>query len=122
MAAANASARGQRLAILGSPLHELAGFYLSVDCLTAGCGGERPYAVAELAIAPQIRRPSKTAIAPAVQITIGNSIIGPPHPNARTMATRIVGDLAPMNVPGMAIGLSRSYAAFGLGVTAFSFW
>ena len=49
MAAANASARGQRVAILGSPLRELTGFYLSVDCMTAGCGSERTYAVAELA-------------------------------------------------------------------------
>jgi hypothetical protein len=48
-AAANASARGQRIAIQGSPLHELTGLYLAVDCLTAGCGGERSYAVAELA-------------------------------------------------------------------------
>jgi hypothetical protein len=37
------------MAILGSPLRELTGFYLAVDCLTAGCGGERSYAVAELA-------------------------------------------------------------------------
>ena len=40
---------GQRVAILGSPLRELTGFYLSVDCMTAGCGSERTYAVAELA-------------------------------------------------------------------------
>jgi hypothetical protein len=32
----NASARGQRAAILASPLHELTGFYLAVDCLTLG--------------------------------------------------------------------------------------
>src|SRR3984957_17404964 len=49
MAAANASARGQRAAILASPLHELTGFYLSVDCLAPRCNGERPFAVAELA-------------------------------------------------------------------------
>jgi hypothetical protein len=49
MAAANASARGQRAAILASPLHELTGFCLSVDCLAAGCGGERTYALASLA-------------------------------------------------------------------------
>jgi hypothetical protein len=48
MAAANASARGQRAAILASPLHELTGFCLSVDCLAPGCGGERTYAVAAL--------------------------------------------------------------------------
>jgi hypothetical protein len=41
MAAANASARGQWAAILASPLTELSGFCLVVDCLTAGCGGER---------------------------------------------------------------------------------
>jgi hypothetical protein len=31
MAAANASARGQRAAILTSPLHELTGFYLGFE-------------------------------------------------------------------------------------------
>jgi hypothetical protein len=41
MAAANASARGQRVAILSSPLHELTDFHLAVDCLTAGYGGEQ---------------------------------------------------------------------------------
>jgi hypothetical protein len=49
MAAANASPRGQRAAILASPLHELTGFCLAVDCLAPGCGRERTYAVAELA-------------------------------------------------------------------------
>jgi len=49
MAAANASARGQRAAILASPLHELTGFYLAVDCLASGCGRGRTFAVAELA-------------------------------------------------------------------------
>jgi hypothetical protein len=36
MAAANASARGQRTVILASPLHQLTGFCLAVDCLTPG--------------------------------------------------------------------------------------
>jgi len=49
MAAANASARAQRSAILASPLHELTGFYLAVDRLSPGCRGERTFAVAELA-------------------------------------------------------------------------
>jgi hypothetical protein len=49
MAAANASAGGQRAAILASPLHELTGFYLAVDCLTPNCRGERTFAVAEMA-------------------------------------------------------------------------
>jgi hypothetical protein len=49
MAAANASVRGQRGAILPSPLHELTGFYLAVDCLARGCNGERTFAIAELA-------------------------------------------------------------------------
>ena len=49
MAAANASARGERAAILASPLRQLTGFYLAVDCRTAGCGGERSFAIAELA-------------------------------------------------------------------------
>jgi hypothetical protein len=44
MAAANASARGQRAAILASPLHELTGFYLAVDCLAPRCNGERTFA------------------------------------------------------------------------------
>ena len=49
MAAANASARGQRAAILASPLSELSGFCLAVDCLTPGCGGERTFAMSDLA-------------------------------------------------------------------------
>jgi hypothetical protein len=48
MAAANASARGRRVPILSSPLRELTGFYLAVDCLGPICGGERTFAVAEL--------------------------------------------------------------------------
>jgi hypothetical protein len=42
-------AGGQRAAILASPLHELTGFLLAVDCLDPGCIGERSFAVAELA-------------------------------------------------------------------------
>ena len=49
MAAANASARGQRAAILGSPLAKLTGFCLAVDCLTPGCAGERTFAMSDLA-------------------------------------------------------------------------
>ena len=49
MAAANASARGQRAAILASPLSELTGFNLTVDCLSPGCARERTFAVADLA-------------------------------------------------------------------------
>jgi hypothetical protein len=49
MAAANASARGQRAAILASPLHELSGFLLTVDCLGPDCRGERSFAITELA-------------------------------------------------------------------------
>ena len=49
MAAANASARGQRVAILTSPLHELTGFHLAVDCLASSCNGEWTCAIAELA-------------------------------------------------------------------------
>ena len=48
MAAANASARGQRHAILASPRTELTGFALVVDCGGAGCGGDRLYAIAAL--------------------------------------------------------------------------
>jgi hypothetical protein len=49
MAAANASPRGQRAAILASPLSELTGFCLAVDCLTLGCTGEPTFAIADLA-------------------------------------------------------------------------
>jgi hypothetical protein len=49
MAAANASARGQRAAIVASTLAELGGFCLAVDCVAPECGGERSYAVAALA-------------------------------------------------------------------------
>jgi len=45
MAAANATARGQRHAILRSPLAELTGFVLIVDCRGGQCGGERSYAL-----------------------------------------------------------------------------
>jgi hypothetical protein len=49
MAAANASARGQRAAILDSPPSELTGFNLMVDYLSPGCARERTFAVADLA-------------------------------------------------------------------------
>ena len=49
MAAANASPRGQRHAILASPLAELTGFVLSVGFYGPGCGGERSYALTALA-------------------------------------------------------------------------
>jgi hypothetical protein len=49
MAAANASPRGERTAILASPLVELTGFALAVDCLSPQCGGERSYSVTALA-------------------------------------------------------------------------
>ncbi len=49
MAAANASPRGQRSAILATPLADLTGFNLAVDCLTPGCRGERAFAIAALA-------------------------------------------------------------------------
>ena len=49
MAAANASARGQRAAILASPLSELTGFNLTVDCLSPGYARERTFAVTDLA-------------------------------------------------------------------------
>jgi hypothetical protein len=49
MAAANASARGQRAAILASPLSELTGFNLAVDCLSPGWSRERTFALADLA-------------------------------------------------------------------------
>jgi len=48
MAAANASARGQRVAILASRLTEFSGYYVAVDCQPEGCGGERTFAVSDL--------------------------------------------------------------------------
>jgi hypothetical protein len=49
MAAANASTRGQRTAVLASPVSEFAGWRLAVDCGNAACGGERAYAISALA-------------------------------------------------------------------------
>jgi hypothetical protein len=49
MAAANASPRAQRSAILASPLHGLTGFCLKVDCVADGCRRDRMFAVSELA-------------------------------------------------------------------------
>lgn len=49
MAAANASPRAQRSAIIASPLTALTGFLLTVDCRSAQCRGERSFAIAELA-------------------------------------------------------------------------
>ncbi len=49
MAAANASPRGQRVAILASPLAELTGFCLVLDCLTRGCSGQRTLAMTDFA-------------------------------------------------------------------------
>ena len=34
---------------MASPLQDLAGLFLTVDCRAAGCRGERKYAIAELA-------------------------------------------------------------------------
>ena len=48
MAAANASARGQRAAILESRLTEFTGYYIAMDCQSEGCGGERTFAVSDL--------------------------------------------------------------------------
>ena len=47
--AAAASVRGQRVAIMASPLHELMDAILAVDCPSADCRGERKFAIAELA-------------------------------------------------------------------------
>jgi hypothetical protein len=33
---------------MASPLHQLTGFYLTVDCSSAGCGGERSLAISDL--------------------------------------------------------------------------
>jgi hypothetical protein len=49
MAAANASPRAQRSAILSSPLHELTGFCLEVDYLAEGCRRDRMFAFSKLA-------------------------------------------------------------------------
>jgi hypothetical protein len=37
------------MAILASPLRQLTGFYLSVDCRSTGCGGQRAFAISDLA-------------------------------------------------------------------------
>jgi hypothetical protein len=46
MAAANASARGLRTAVLTSPVSDFQGWRLALDCGRPACGGERVYAVA----------------------------------------------------------------------------
>jgi hypothetical protein len=58
MAAANTSPRSQLVGILASPLRELTGFCLAVDCLALGCNGERIFAIAELVslYGPVLRR------------------------------------------------------------------
>src|SRR4051812_39593063 len=48
MAAANASARGQRSAILDSPLRDFTDFNLVVDCLTAEGPRDRTFAISDL--------------------------------------------------------------------------
>jgi hypothetical protein len=48
MAAANASPRAQRSALLRSSLAELTGFCLAVNCLSPGCRGERTFTMADL--------------------------------------------------------------------------
>jgi hypothetical protein len=49
MATANASPRAQRSAIFTSPLYELAGFCLEVDCWAEGWRRDQMFAVSELA-------------------------------------------------------------------------
>ena len=65
MAAANASARGQRAAIFASPLHELTGFYLAVDCLAPRCNGERtlPWSSLRPSTDGCLRRPRRGSLA-----------------------------------------------------------
>jgi hypothetical protein len=48
VAAANASPRGQRHAVLASPAADFVGWRLAIDCGGQACGGERAYAVAAL--------------------------------------------------------------------------
>ncbi len=38
----------KRAAIMASPLHQLTGFYLTFDCRSAKCGGERTFAISDL--------------------------------------------------------------------------
>jgi hypothetical protein len=61
MAAANASTRGQRAAILASPLSEPSGFCLVVDCLAAGCGGERTFGITPHALLWRLWRAARAA-------------------------------------------------------------
>jgi hypothetical protein len=63
----------QRVAILTSPLSEPTGFYLTVDCQSGGCGGERTFAMSLLqrarrraaayAVFGRLRRPSAHRLA-----------------------------------------------------------
>jgi hypothetical protein len=79
MAAANASVRNQRSALLAGPLKDLTGFYLAVDCLTPGCSGAqlrhrrsrellrpglyRRAGAAPNALFPRLRRPGRRGVA-----------------------------------------------------------
>ena len=70
MAAANASPRGQRVAIFASPLHELTGFCLAVDCLNSECRRDRMFAVTELAGSTAVSAPSPRSCAGCVAQTV----------------------------------------------------
>jgi hypothetical protein len=95
MAAANASARGQRAAIVASPLHDLTGFYLAVDCLAPGCGGERSYAVADWRASAAAIARSATWCAGCAVPAAGGGRVGAawletgPILNARVRARRV---------------------------------
>jgi hypothetical protein len=64
MAAANASVRGQRAAILARPLHELTGFCLIVDCLSPECRRERTHTRRQLRGVLRFRHHSERGAAP----------------------------------------------------------
>jgi hypothetical protein len=76
--AANASARGQCAAIMASPLHQLTGFYLTVDCRSAGCGGERTFAISDLAWLLQGQNRGRRATPDALLARVAVAVCWPP--------------------------------------------
>jgi hypothetical protein len=94
MAAADASVRGQRDTILASPLRELTGFVLTVDCRAAKCGGERFYALTALAA---YYRPDMTVGEALLQMRCARGCGG--RPQAAWLATGPTMHLRPRRVP-----------------------
>jgi hypothetical protein len=94
MAAADASVRGQRDTVLASPLRDLTGFVLIIDCCGPCCGGERSYALTALAAH---YRPDMTVDEALLQMRCARGCGG--RPQAAWLATGPTMRLRPRRVP-----------------------